>query len=103
MVTQSGMPLAGDGGGIGYSTNGKYAFYVGGRGTGEIAIVDVSQAAPNDVFGAIPKVASIAPGNMGLQLAEAAGIVAKNDVLYVAAGLLGFLVYDFPGLGSSPQ
>ncbi len=40
---------------------------------------------------------------MNLQLAEAAGIVARNDILYVAAGPLGVLVYEYPGLGSSPQ
>jgi len=96
MTTSSGSPLAGDGGGVGYSTSGKYAFYVGGRGTGELAIVNVED--PYNVF----KVASTPVGLMGLQLAEAAGIVARNDVLYVAAGLLGLRVYTFPGLGSSP-
>ncbi len=38
---------------------------------------------------------------MNLQLAEAAGIVARNDFLYVAAGPLGVHVYNYPGLGSS--
>lgn len=100
MTSPNGAALAGDGGGIGFSDEG-FAFYVGGRGTGELAIVDLKQAAPNDVFGATPKVASIPVGNMGLQLAGGAGIVARNSVLYVAAGLLGVRVYSFPGLGSS--
>jgi hypothetical protein len=95
MTTASGSALVGDGGGVGFSTNGRYAYYIGGRGTGELAIVDVTN--PFDVV----KVASTPVGQMGLQLAEAAGIVARDDVIYVAAGLQGVRVYQYAGLGSS--
>jgi hypothetical protein len=40
---------------------------------------------------------------MGLQLGAAAGIVARNDYLFLAAGLLGLRVYHYEGLGSSPE
>ena len=95
MTTLTGSALVGDGGGVGYSSNGTYAFYVGGRGNGELAIIDVTH--PYEVV----KVASTPVGPMNLQLAEAAGIVARNDLLYVAAGPLGVRVYKYPGLGSS--
>ena len=59
MTTSTGSALVGDGGGIGFSSNPasgkKYAFYVGGRGNGELAIIDVGD--PLNPF----KVASLAP------------------------------------------
>ena len=94
MANPNGSTLVGDGGGVGFSPNGKYAFYVGGRGYGELAIVDVRD------LNNLVKVASTAVGPMSLQLAEAAGIVAHGDLLYVAAGPLGLRVYEYPGLSA---
>ena len=58
MTTPTGSALVGDGGGLGFSSNHRYAFYVGGRGNGELAIIDVTD--PDNLV----KVASIAPGPM---------------------------------------
>ncbi len=56
-MTTRGAPSSGTVEASGILSNGKYAFYVGGRGNGELAIVDVTD--PDQLV----KVASIArPG-----------------------------------------
>jgi LVIVD repeat-containing protein len=84
-----------DGGGIGFSPNGKYAFYIGGRANGELAILDVvdpTQMSP---------VVRVPVGPMGLRTGREAGIVAHGDYLIVAAAGVGFRVYEFPGLSAT--
>ena len=83
-----------DGGGIGFSSNGKYVFYAGGRGNGEVAIIDVT-----DPFNMV-KVASQPLGPHYLKLAQGEGVVSRGDYLYVAAAMLGIRVYRFPGLST---
>jgi hypothetical protein len=83
-----------DGGGIGFSSSGKYVFYAGGRGNGELAILDVS-----DPFNMV-KVASVPLGPHYLKIAQGEGVVSRGDYLYVAASLLGIRVYKFPGLST---
>jgi hypothetical protein len=81
-----------DGGGVGFSSNGTYAFYAGGRGNGEIRVVDVTD--PVHPVG----VASLPIGRHYLKNGQGMGIVARGNHLYVAAGLMGLQVYSFPGL-----
>jgi hypothetical protein len=83
-----------DGGGIGFSSNGKYVFYAGGRGNGEVAIIDVTNP-----FNMV-KVASQPLGPHYLKIAQGEGVVSRGDYLYVAASLLGVRVYRFPGLST---
>jgi hypothetical protein len=85
-----------DGGGIGFSSSGKYVFYAGGRGNGELAILDAT-----DQFNMV-KVASVPLGPHYLKIAQGEGVVSRGDYLYVAASLLGIRVYKFPGLSSAP-
>jgi hypothetical protein len=91
-----------DGGGVGFSPNHKYAFYVGGRGNGELRILDVTDPVN------MQTVVSVPVGPMSLHAGKEAGIVASriknpddnlfHDYLFLAAGLAGFRVYEFPGL-----
>ena len=86
----SAVPM--DGGGIGFS--GKYVFYAGGRGKGELAIIDATDPAH------MVKVASVPLGPTYIKTAQGMGVAAKGNFLYVAAGMLGVLVYEFPGLSN---
>jgi hypothetical protein len=81
-----------DGGGVGFSSNGKYAFYAGGRGRGEVRIVDVRD--PTN----LRSVAVLPIGLHYTRLGQGMGIVPRGNHLFVAAGLLGLQVYSFPGL-----
>jgi hypothetical protein len=83
-----------DGGGIGFSSSGKYVFYAGGRGNGELAILDATNP-----FNMV-KVASVPLGPHYLKIAQGEGVVSRGDYLYVAAALLGIRVYKFPGLST---
>jgi hypothetical protein len=86
--------VAMDGGGIGISSTGKYVFYVGGRGFGEIRVLDATDP------GNLVTVASMPLGKHYLKTAQGEGIVSRGDHLYAAVGLLGVRVYRFPGLSS---
>jgi hypothetical protein len=87
----SAVPM--DGGGIGFS--GKYVFSAGGRGNGELAIIDATDPAN------MVKVWSEPLGPTYIKTAQGMGVAAKGDFLYVAAGMLGVRVYEYPGLSSS--
>ena len=86
------QPMGLDGGGVGFS--GKYAFYAGGKGNGELAIIDASDPAN------MVKVESVQLGATYHKVPYAMGVVARGNILYVAAEMLGVLVYEFPGLSS---
>jgi hypothetical protein len=81
-------------GAIGFSS--KYVFYAAPRGYGELGIVDATDP------GNLVKVASAQLGITSLSAVQAAGIAARGDVIYVAAGLRGVQVWQFPGLAAAP-
>ena len=87
-----------DGGGIGFSANHKYAFYVGGRGNGELRIINVRD--PVHMFAVPLATIPVGPPVIGLHAGKEAGIVSSGDHLFVAAGLAGFRVYECPGLSA---
>ena len=82
--------MAADGGGIGLSPNGKYVIAAGGRGNGELRIIDVRDPVN------LVSVAAVPLGKHQLGNGEGMGVVAKGNFLYVAAGMLGLRVYSFP-------
>ena len=85
-----------DGGGIGFSSNGKYVFYAGGRGNGEVRVIDAT-----DPANLVSQPGWSMPlGPHYLKTAQGEGIVSRGDYLLVAASLLGVQVYRFPGLSS---
>jgi hypothetical protein len=81
-----------DGGGIGISPNGTYVISAGGRNYGELRIIDVSD--PADLV----TVAMVPIGRHYLRNGQGMGVAARGNHIYVAAGMMGFRVYSFPGL-----
>ena len=85
-----------DGGGIGFA--GKYVFYAGGKGNGELAIIDtttmtkVASRQLGATYHAVPQ----AMGLAARRIVDANGVT--RDLLYVAAAMLGVVVYEYPGL-----
>lgn len=88
------LGMAADGGGIGLSPNGKYVIAAGGRGNGELRVIDVRDPVN------LVSVAVVPLGKHQLGNSEGMGVVAKGNFLYVAAGMLGLRVYSFPGLSN---
>ena len=81
-----------DQGGLAISPNGRYVLYAGGRDTGQLRIMDVTN--PSD-----PLTVHVEPlGLHKLGLGAAMGVAFRGDVFYVAAGALGVRIYSFPGL-----
>ena len=71
-----------DQGGLAISPNGRYVLYAGGRDTGQLRIMDVTN--PSD-----PLTVHVEPlGLHKLELAAAMGVAFRGDVFYVAAGAL---------------
>jgi hypothetical protein len=77
-------------GGTGFS--GKYVFYAAPRGNGELGVVDATDP------GNLVKVASAPLGTTAIGTAQATGVASRDNLIYVAAGLRGVQVWQFPGL-----
>jgi predicted AlkP superfamily phosphohydrolase/phosphomutase len=81
-----------DQGGVGVVPGGRYTFFAGGKGNGEVHVVDAADPAePADAATTI-----VGPHYLGL--AQAMGLAAIGDYLYLAAGRTGVQVFTFPGL-----
>src|SRR4029077_15686401 len=77
-------------GGIGFS--GNYVFYAAPRGIGELGVVDATNP------GNLVKVASAPLGTTAIGTAQGTGVASRGNIIYVAAGLRGVQVWQFPGL-----
>ena len=81
-----------DQGGLAISPNGPYVLYAGGRDSGQLRIMDVTN--PSD-----PLTVHVEPLALHkLGLAAAMGITFRGNIFYGAAGALGVRIYSFPGL-----
>jgi predicted AlkP superfamily phosphohydrolase/phosphomutase len=81
-----------DQGGVGVVPGGRYTFFAGGKGNGELHVVDAADPAePVDA-------ATTVVGPHYLGLAQSMGLAAIGDFLYLAAGRTGVQVFTFPGL-----
>ena len=81
-----------DGGGLAISPNGKYVVTAGGRSNGLLKVIDVTDPVN------LEAVAQTTLGPHYLRNGQGMGVVARGNVIYVAAGMLGVRVYSFPGL-----
>jgi hypothetical protein len=92
VVQPSGL----DQGGMALAPGGAYLVYDGGRGYGELGVVDVRD--PRAMRFAAP---TVPIGPHGVGLAGIMGVRIDGDHAYVAAGSQGVQIHRFPGLSGT--